>query len=254
MHIDSTDTTLKRYLEDIRRTAPLSREEEQVLFQKAKEGDKIARKKLISANMRFVLKVAIQYRGCPIPLPDLVSEGAMGLVRAIESFEHTRGLKFISYGVWWIKAYITRAINEQGNLIRLPANQHLRVRKALHEQSRGKEINEEIRELIQIGQRGVSFDSPLKADSKATYAEVLPDGTASNPENESEIQSVEALARIFGINQEAPQTLREVGESMNISHERVRQLRDQALRRIRKYNSKEFLQDKKEAFLAAINK
>ena len=77
MHIDSTDTTLKRYLEDIRRTAPLSREEEQILFQKAKEGDKIARKKLISANMRFVLKVAIQYRGCPIPLPDLVSEGAV---------------------------------------------------------------------------------------------------------------------------------------------------------------------------------
>ena len=267
MHIDSTDTTLKRYLEDIRRTAPLSREEE---HQKAKEGDKIARKRLISANMRFVLKVAIQYRGCPIPLPDLVSEGAMGLVRAIESFEHTRGLKFISYGVWWIKAYITRAINEQGNLIRLPANQHLRVRKALHEQSRGKEINEEIRELIQIGQRGVSFDSPLKADSKATYAEVLPDNGASNPEADSEIQSVESLARdlmeqlpereakvitgIFGINQEAPQTLREVGESMNISHERVRQLRDQALRRIRKYNSKEFLQEKKDAFLAAINK
>lgn len=136
MHIDSTDVTLKRYLDDIRKTAPLTREEEQILFQKAKEGDKIARQKLISANMRFVLKVAIQYRGCPIPLPDLVSEGAMGLVRAIESFEHTRGLKFISYGVWWIKAYITRAINEQGNLIRLPANQHLRVRKALHEQSR----------------------------------------------------------------------------------------------------------------------
>ena len=144
------------------------------------------------------------------------------------------------------------------------------MRKALHEQSRGKEINEEIRELIQIGQRGVSFDSPLKADSKATYAEVLPDNAASNPEADSEIQSVEALAKdlmeqlpereakvitgIFGINQEAPQTLREVGESMNISHERVRQLRDQALRRIRKYNSKDFLQEKKDAFLAAINK
>ena len=151
----------------------------------------------------------------------------------------------------------------------MPANQHLRVRKALHEQSRGKEINEEIRELIQIGQRGVSFDSPLKADSKATYAEVLPDGSASNPENESEIHSVEELssgliselpprearviAGIFGINQEAPQTLREVGESMNISHERVRQLRDQALRRIRKSYDKKYLQDKKNAFLAAIN-
>ncbi len=144
------------------------------------------------------------------------------------------------------------------------------MRKALHEQSRGKEISEDIRELIQIGQRGVSFDSPLKADSKATYAEVLADGSASNPESDSEIQSVENLSKelmeqlpereakviegIFGINQEAPQTLREVGESMNISHERVRQLRDQALRRIRKYNSREFLQEKKDAFLAAINK
>lgn len=270
MHIDSTDATLKRYLDDIRKTAPLTREEEQFLFEKAKAGDMAARKKLISANMRFVLKVAIQYRGCPIPLPDLVSEGAMGLVRAIESFEHTRGLKFISYGVWWIKAYITRAINEQGNLIRLPANQHLRVRKALKEQSKGKEIGEDIRELIQIGQRGVSFDSPLKADSKATYAEVLADGNASNPEADTEIQNVETLARdlmeqlpereakviagIYGINQEAPQTLREVGESMNISHERVRQLRDQALRRIRKYNSREYLQEKYDGYLAAITK
>ena len=144
------------------------------------------------------------------------------------------------------------------------------MRKALHEQSRGKEISEDIRELIQIGQRGVSFDSPLKTDSKATYGEVLADGHAINPESDSEIQSVENLSKelmeqlpereakviegIFGINLEAPQTLREVGESMNISHERVRQLRDQALRRIRKYNSREFLQEKKDAFLAAINK
>ena len=140
----------------------------------------------------------------------------------------------------------------------------------MHEQCRGKEISEDIRELIQIGQRGVSFDSPLKADSKATYGEVLADGRASNPESDSEIQSVENLSKelmeqlpereakviegIFGINLEAPQTLREVGESMNISHERVRQLRDQALRRIRKYNSRDFLQEKKDAFLAAINK
>ena len=94
MHIDSTDVTLKRYLDDIRKTAPLSRDEEQILFQKAKEGDKIARQRLISANMRFVLKVAIQYRGCPIPLPDLVSEGAMGLVRAIESTPRRCGRSF----------------------------------------------------------------------------------------------------------------------------------------------------------------
>jgi RNA polymerase primary sigma factor len=269
MHIDSTDTTLKRYLDDIRKTAPISREEEQKLFQLSAKGNEKAREKLIKVNMRFVLKVAIQYRSCPIPLPDLVSEGAMGLVRAIESFDYSRGLKFISYGVWWIKAYITRAINEQGNLIRLPANQHLRVRKALQEARKGKEIGEDIRELIQIGQKGISFDSPLKTDSKATYGEVLADGNAANPEADTEIQDVESLARdllsqlpdreakvlagIFGINQEAPQTLREVGESMNISHERVRQLRDQALRRIRKFNSKDYLQEKYDGYLDAIN-
>jgi RNA polymerase primary sigma factor len=269
MHIDSTDATLRRYLEDIRKTAPLTREEELVLFEKAKAGNETAKKRLIAANMRFVLKVAIQYRGCPIPLPDLVSEGAMGLVRAIDSFEYTRGLKFISYGVWWIKAYITRAINEQGNLIRLPANQHLRVRKALKEQSHGKDIGEDIRELIQIGTKGVSFEAPLKQDSKSTYAEVLADSSAINPESDAEIQQVENLARglldqlpereakvlagIYGVGQEAPLTLREVGESMNISHERVRQLRDQALRRIRKYNSKEFLQEKYDAYMSAMN-
>jgi RNA polymerase primary sigma factor len=268
MHFDSNDDTLRRYLDDIRQTAPLERQEEQEFFRLAKQGNKAARTKLISANMRFVLKVAIQYRGCPIPLPDLVSEGAMGLVRAIESFDHSRGLKFISYAVWWIKAYITRAINENGSLIRLPANQHLRVRKALKEQSRGKELAEDIRELIQLGERGVSFDSPLKSDTKTTFSEVLADNKAISPEAESEIVNIENLTKdllsqlpdreskviagIFGINQEAPQTLREVGESMGISHERVRQLRDQALRRIRKMNSRDYLKEKYEGFLEAV--
>jgi RNA polymerase primary sigma factor len=271
MHFDSNDDTLRRYLDDIRKTAPLDRQEEQELFRLAKgnnEHSKSARARLISANMRFVLKVAIQYRGCPIPLPDLVSEGAMGLVRAIESFDHSRGLKFISYAVWWIKAYITRAINENGSLIRLPANQHLRVRKALKEQSKGKEIAEDIRELIQLGERGVSFDSPLKNDTKTTFSEVLADTKAMSPESESEIGNIEYLTRellaqlperearviagIFGINQEAPQTLREVGESMGISHERVRQLRDQALRRIRKLNNKDYLKEKYEGYLDAV--
>jgi RNA polymerase primary sigma factor len=268
MHLDSNDETLRRYLDDIRKTAPLTREEEQELFRLAASGNEKARERLISANMRFVLKVAIQYRGCPIPLPDLVSEGAMGLVRAIESFDHSRGLKFISYAVWWIKAYITRAINENGTLIRLPANQHLRVRKALKEQSKGREIAEDIRELIQLGERGISFDSPIKDDTKSSFSEVLADPKARSPEAESQVQEVENMARalveslpereskvlsgIFGINQEAPQTLREVGESMNISHERVRQLRDQALRRIRKLNNKDMLKEKFQSYLEAI--
>lgn len=267
MHVDHNDDILRRYLEDIRKTTPLSRQEEQTLFQLAAQGNHKAKQKLISANMRFVLKVAIQYRGCPIPLPDLVSEGAMGLVRAIESFDYSRGLKFISYGVWWIKAYITRAINEQGNLIRLPANQHLRIRRALKDQSRGIEIAEEIEELIQMGQNGVSFDSPIKDDSRSSYADILADDTSLSADRLTEIEHVEGvtqeivanlperearvIAGIYGINQEAPLPLREVGESLNISHERVRQLRDQALRRIRRSAQRELLREKFDAYLEA---
>jgi len=264
---ESNDEALKLYLEDIRKTSPLSRRDEQELFKLCRQGNRKARAKLVQANMRFVLKVALQYRGCPIPLPDLVSEGAMGLVRAIESFDHTRGLKFISYAVWWIKAYITRSINEQGSLIRLPANQHLRVRKALKATSQGVELEDDIRELIQLGESGISFDSPLKSDSKTNYSEVLADERALNPESETELQAVETMAKsllselpereamvlkgLFGINHEAPQTLREVGESLNVSHERVRQLRDQALRRIRRYKNKEMLREKYEGYIAA---
>jgi len=263
--IDSNDAILKRYLDDIRRTSPLSREEEAWLFEN--KSNPLARQKIVDANMRFVLKVAIMYRGCPIPLTDLVSEGAMGLMRAIESFDNTRGLKFISYGVWWIKAYITRAINEQGNLIRLPANKHLIIRRGLKDQAKGQEVNEEVRDLIQMGQKGVSMDSPLQADSKASYAESLPDSTATDPESNAEIQAVEdivrnilkslpareynVLAGIYGIGLNAPQTLREVGETMKISHERVRQLRDQALKRIAHTVPKELLKENLEALARA---
>ena len=265
LRIDSNDVTLKRYLDDIRRTSPLSREEEALLLEN--RNNPVARQKIIDSNMRFVVKVAIQYRGCPIPLSDLMSEGAMGLMRAIETFDNTRGIKFITYGVWWIKAYITRAINEQGNLVRLPANQHLRIREGLKKQARGQDVSEEVKSLIQLGQKGVSIDSPLKADSKSSYAESLQDVSAIDPESNSEIQAVEdgirsilkslplreysVLAGIYGVGFDAPQTLREVGESMNISHERVRQLRDQALKRITHTVTKDILKENMEALAKA---
>ena len=246
----ASDDVLKRYLEDIRKTAPISRKEEQYLFVLAKQGNSLAREKIVSSNMRFVLKVALRYKGCKIPLQDLISEGSMGLMRAIESFDHTRGLKFISYAVWWIKAYITRAINEQGNLVRLPANQHLRIRRALQARNKGLEVSDDVQELIQMGQAAISFDAPISDDSNSSYAEVLADENYVGADDKIELKAVEELTReivanlperearvisgIYGINQEAPLPLRRVGESLNISHERVRQLRDQALRRIRR--------------------
>lgn len=267
MQIDQRDDLLRRYLDDIRLTRPLGRVEEQTLFRLVAQGNSKAKQKLVAANMRFVLKVAIQYRGCPLALPDLVSEGAMGLVRAIESFDYSRGLKFISYAVWWIKAYITRAINEQGNLIRLPANQHLRIRKALRDQSRGMDLSEEIEALVQIGQGGVSFDSPLNDDARSCYADVLADEDAISADDQTEMDEIERMTQdlvrnlpmreasvisgIYGINQDAPMPLREVGDSLHISHERVRQLRDQALRRLRRMQDPDVLQEKFEAYLTA---
>jgi RNA polymerase primary sigma factor len=265
MRIDSNDATLKRYLDDIRKTSPLSREEEALLLEN--RNNPLARQKIVDSNMRFVVKVAIQYRGCPIAMADLMSEGAMGLMRAIETFDNTRGIKFITYGVWWIKAYITKAINEQGNLVRLPANQHLKIRKGLKEQAMGQYISEDTKSLMLMAQKGVSIDSPLKSDSKSSYAESLPDVSAMDPESNFGIQAVEdgirsilkalpereysVLSGLYGVGLSSPQTLREVGDSMGISHERVRQLRDQALKRITHTVTKDVLKENLEALARA---
>ncbi|HLP42451.1 MAG TPA: RNA polymerase sigma factor RpoD/SigA [Fibrobacteria bacterium] len=268
MTYQTIDASLKRYMEDIRKTAPISREEEQALFRLARRGDAQARERLVKANMRFVLKVALQYRGCPIPLPDLVSEGSMGLIRAVESFDTSRGIKFISYAVWWMKAYITKAINETGSMIRLPANQCLRVRKALKEHAQGKELDDDVRGLMQTSGRGLSFDAPLSGDSKTTFQEVLRDDRAASAEDEldknatgelvreliSELPEREAqvITGLFGMDQNAPLTLREVGMDLNISHERVRQLRDQALRRIRSSGSFHKLENKYQGYFQTL--
>jgi RNA polymerase primary sigma factor len=263
------DDVLKRYLEDIRKTSPLTRGEEQYLFQLAKVGHKSARERLVSANLRFVLKVALRYRGSNIPLQDLVSEGSMGLIRAIESFDHTRGLKFISYAVWWIKAYITRAINEQSGLIRLPANQHLRVKKAIRESQSHGEMNDDIRNLIQITDGSVSIDDPIGQEDGKSFGEMMADHRNLNPEAETEVTRVEHITNsllinlpdreaevirgLFGMDHDSPLNLREVGDSLNISHERVRQLRDQALKRIRRSTQKLHLRERMVGYRCAMD-
>lgn len=266
--INTSEGSIKHYLEDIRHTAPLSIAEEQVLFKLAKKGNELARQKLISANMRFVLKVAMNFQNSKLTLADLISEGAIGLARAIDTYEVERGLKFISYAVWWIKAYITKAINETGDLIRLPANQNASLRKALKDTAHGGEMLEEHKILAELTQSHVSFDSPLADDSKSTYSDVLADESAPNPMTECEMKSINCLmddlmsqlpdkektviGSLYGINRPDTQTLREVGSYMKVSHERVRQLRDRALKRLRKNNSKEFLIAKKEALFDAV--
>ena len=261
-----SDPSMHRYLDDIRKTSPCSKKSEQELFRLCREGNEKARSAIISANMRFVLKVVLNYRGCPIPMSDLVSIGAIGLVKAIEKFDHTRGLKFISYAVWWIKAYITKALNEEGSLIRLPANQYIKIRNAL-KANNDEELNDEIQELICLSRKGHSIETPLNEGSKATFADIFPDHNAEKTDMHVEIKAIESftqeiladipqreaiiLKSLFGIGFVKPQNLREVGESLNVSHERVRQLRDQALRRIKNGKFKHIIHEKLEAQVEA---
>jgi RNA polymerase primary sigma factor len=184
----------------------------------------------------------------------------MGLIRAMESFDHTRGLKFISYAVWWIKAYITRAIVKHSSLIRLPANQRLKIIRALKSGKKRENLTDEIQELIRLGQKGNSIHAPVWEGSKATFSDILSDEKTLLPDQIVENESMERFARsllsdlpekeaqilkcIYGIGLESPQSLREVGEYFDISHERVRQIRNQAQHRLKKLKIKNILKEK----------
>ena len=261
MSFDGTDT-LKLYLDDIRRTKPIPRDDEAALFRLCREGNAQARERIVQANMRFVLKVALQYRNSPLPITDLVNEGSMGLLRAIESYDPSMGLKFISYAVWWIKAFIVRAIDENGNLIRIPSNQHLRIRKALREHGDGDRLDEDVRRMLKMGESGVGLDSTAPGDDR-TYAEKLADDSTPAPDVRADTMRREKILRdliktlpeleatvvqnIYGIDRDQPMTLREVSEMLEISHERIRQIRDKAIRHLRMHNVRVHLREQLEA-------
>ncbi len=245
--IPSADVSLRRYLDDIRKAEPLAPGEEAALFGLYRgKGSREARARIIAANMRFVVKVALRFRACPMPLCDLISEGALGLIHAVETFDAGRGVKFISYAVWWIRSHITKALNEKGFLIRLPANQYFRLRKAASDRREGPE-DEGLRVLRRISQGCVSLDG--SPPGGRPWSDTLTDPTAPDPALQAELASgsgltermLEAmpdrersiLRRTFGIGTGHPSTLKEVGRDLSLSAERVRQLRSLALLRLR---------------------
>ena len=260
--------SLDLYLREISRYPLIPQAEEVRLAQGIRVGDAECLDKLVRSNLRFVVSVAKKYQNQGVSLSDLINEGNLGLIRAAHKFDETKGIKFISYAVWWMKAYITKAINETGSMIRLPANQCLRVRKALKESAQGKEMDEAVKGLMQVSGRGLSFDAPLGDDTKTTFQEVLRDASIADAGEEVDREDAGELVReilselpereaqvingLFGMDQNAPLTLREVGQDLNISHERVRQLRDQALQRIRLSGSFGRLEGKVQGFLQAM--
>lgn len=245
------------YLRDIRRTRVLDREEEGRLLLLASGGNVAARDALIVSNLRFVLRMAMRYRNPGLPLPDLVNEGCLGLIRAVESFEVGRGVRFLSYAVWWIRASMTRALDRSGALIRIPGRFAARTKdERFQDGTTGP--GEGVRIMARLvpfeeGNRFVSSrdlrdEEDQPGEEQRAWADGMParlgfGGTAVDapspvstellarlPEREAQV-----LRSLYSLDHRPSQSLREVASSLGMSHQRVRQLRDQAFNRLRSH-------------------
>lgn len=255
------------HLNEIKKIPLLTNDEETQLATRAAAGDKAARDKLLTSNMRFVIKIASQYLNKGLEYEDLISEGYLGLMKALDHFDVSKGYHFISYAVWWIRQSIMKAIVDFGRPIRLPVNKDAElteIKRACHSVNpHGKKSEEEeleevalklgmtkhhIREMLNISQEMISLDSPISGDSDTALVDTVSAGTFT-PEDvaidaslKTEIdkafvgldkKSVEVLNMRYGLNGQGERTLKEVGEKMNLSRERVRQIEKHAIAKIR---------------------
>ena len=260
--------SLDKYLHDISKVGLVTAEEEAELAKLIREGDKDALEKLTKANLRFVVSVAKQYQNQGLNLSDLINEGNIGLIKAAERFDETRGFKFISYAVWWIRQSVMQAIAEQARIVRLPLNKIGSITKinrtfALLEQIHEREpsVDEvaemleittaEVKDSLSISGRHISVDAPLSSDEESnTMLDVLtetegvlnPDKQLMTESLRNEIErslstlsyrEAEVLRLYFGINCKSPLTLEEIGEDFELTRERVRQIKEKALRKLK---------------------
>ena len=257
--------SLEKYLQEIGREKLLSVEEEVELANRIKKGDQQALEQLVKANLRFVVSVAKQYQNQGLDLLDLINEGNLGLVKAAEKFDDTRGFKFISYAVWWIRQSILAAIAEQSRIVRLPVNQigaAGKINKVINEYVQKHERHpsvteiaseidipeEKIAEALKHNSKHVSVDAPLSSGEDTNLLDVLPNSDAPLADDELLLESLKAeiatalkvlnereqniLRANFGID-EPEQTLDEIGHRYGLTRERVRQIKEKALRKLR---------------------
>ena len=257
--------SLEKYLQEISREELLTTDEEVELAQRIRNGDKKALEKLTKANLRFVVSVAKQYQNQGLSLPDLINEGNLGLIKAAEKFDETRGFKFISYAVLWIRQSILQAIAEQSRIVRLPLNQVGSVNKINRALNKFEQVNErrpsvdeiseevdlpkeKIDEAININGRHVSVDAPFSEGDESSLLDVLINDDSPMADRTLVLESLKAeintalksltererniVEAFFGINQ--PElTLEEIGVKFGLTRERVRQIKEKAIRRLR---------------------
>ena len=261
--------SLDKYLQEIGHEELLTTDQEVELAQRIRKGDKRALERLTKANLRFVVSVAKQYQNQGLSLPDLINEGNVGLIKAAEKFDETRGFKLISYAVWWIRQSILQAIAEQSRLVRLPLNQVGSVNKITRELNKFEQEHErkpsvdeiaervdlpedKIADAMKANSRHVSMDAPIADGEDSSMIDFLA-GDSSNTDRELAIESLKAevsrilklltdkeqkvLRAFFGIDGSPEMTLDEIGEKYNLTRERVRQIKEKALRRLR-HNTK----------------
>ena len=258
--------SLDKYLQEIGREELIGVDEEVELAQRIRKGDQAALEKLTKANLRFVVSVAKQYQNQGLSLPDLINEGNLGLIKAAEKFDETRGFKFISYAVWWIRQSILQALAEQSRIVRLPLNQVgslNKINKALQkfEQDNERmpspdEPRDKIADTLRVSGRHVSVDAPFVDGEDNSLLDVLVNNDSPNADrglvNESLNKEIErALSTLtererdivkdfFGIGTQE-MTLEEIGEKFGLTRERVRQIKEKAIRRLRHSNRSKLL-------------
>jgi len=270
------DSVLSLYLRDINRIPLLTREQEIDYATRARDGDEAAKEHLVRANLRFVVNVAKKYQNQGLPLTDLISEGNIGLMNAVERFDVTKGYHFISYAVWWIRQAILKAVCEKSRMIRLPlnrANELVQIEKA-RKQLQGDRSAEpklaavakavdmpstHVESLVSISRDLVSLDSPVGVDRDAsTIGDFVADTDYQSPEEQAQDSALkdqinkvlatltekeaDIIVRRFGLNGKQPLSLKEIGARYRLTKERIRQIEKKALRRLRHPSRSQYLE------------
>jgi len=264
--INESNRSLSQYLEEIGKFEPLHPSREVELAQAIKKGDRLAMKELVEANLRFVVSVAKDYQGQGLPLTDLINEGNMGLMKAAGRFDETRGFKFISYAVWWIRQSILQALAEHSRIVRLPLNRvgtiskitkqaeklEAEVERSPNEEEIGRNLemtSDEVIDAMKISRRHHSLNAPFRDGDKNSLIDIIEDDGQIDPDEPLMAESLkdeirqsldtlkdrerQVIKMYFGIGRDYALTLNEIGEEFSLTRERVRQIKEKAIRRLR---------------------